>query len=405
MPVRIARPLLAILLMVASLSSVSRAETLELVNGGRIVGTLLNPDEAPRKTYVVEAYGGKITLGSHQVTGLAAKSEAELWYETWLPKMPPDVAGNLRMAELCKERGLEAQRIFHLEQVLSLDPEHVEARRALGYSHIDGNWVHADVYFRQRGYVRHKGRWVLPQELALEAAKEEQEAAERAWSKNIRMWRSWALKRREKGPEGLANIRAINDPAAAATLIELLNEKDEPSQLKLLYIDVLAPMPGGAVTTELARRAILDPDAKVRERALEQLAKRGDKLAVRLFVNSLKDSDNTVVNRAAAALAHLQDPEAAPALIEALVTKHKFQVGGGAQMNPTFSNDGLGGGGGGLSMGGKPRIVVKEIQNVTVRDALLTLFPGINYGFDKAAWKKWLTQQTMPVSVNLRRDL
>lgn len=399
----------ATLLVLAPLAGASvgslRAETLELVNGGQLHGELVNRDEAPRKSYVLRTAGGTVTLAPHQVRGLAEKSEAELWYETWLPEMPPDVRGNLLMAQHCKQRGLEAQRVFHLEKVLEIEPDHEEARRALGYSRIDGEWIRADIFFRQRGFVRHKGRWVLPQEMLLERAAAEQDEAERTWAKQIRMWRSWVIKRREKAPEGLAQLQAIADPAAATTLSELLNEEDEPRELKLVYVEVLGRLPGTTSTTALARRAIVDRDSKVRERAIEQLVRREDELALRLFIASLRDDQNWVINRAAAALASLQDPDATVPLIEALVTKHKFQVGGGGgQLNPTFGNDSLGGGLGGLNMGGKPRIVVKETQNMTVRDALLALHPGVNFGFDKEAWKRWLTSATTPVGLNLRRD-
>jgi hypothetical protein len=90
------------------------------------------------------------------------------------------------------------------------------------------------------------------------------------------------------------------------------------------------------------------------------------------------------------------------------MTKHKFMIssgGGGGELNPTFTNDPTQGGLGGFSMGNKPQIVVRELQNIAVRDALVSLTGGANFGFNKEAWKQWYGLQSLPAQVNLRRDL
>ena len=103
-------------------------------------------------------------------------------------------------------------------------------------------------------------------------------------------------------------------------------------------------------------------------------------------------------NRAAAGLARLSDPSATRPLIDALITEHK-EVVGGSGINPSFSNQG-----GGLSVGGGPKVVKQKKTNEPVLAALTVLNPGVNFGFDQQAWRGWYAQQNTPVSVNLRRN-
>ena len=86
--------------------------------------------------------------------------------------------------------------------------------------------------------------------------------------------------------------------------------------------------------------------------------------------------------------------------IEALITEHKVLTGGGGGLTPTFNDQG----GGGLSAGGGPKIEEKEFSNHPVLNALTTIHRGVNYGFNKKAWKNWYVQQNVPQAVNLRRS-
>ena len=117
------------------------------------------------------------------------------------------------------------------------------------------------------------------------------------------------------------------------------------------------------------------------------------------FSRELSDDENLMVRRAATALARMKDPAATLPLIEALITEHKQQVGGGG-INPTFSNQG----GGGLSMGGRPKIVLRKLKNEPVLTALTLLHPGVNFAYDEERWRAWYVEQTTPKNVNLRRS-
>src|SRR5205085_482624 len=98
------------------------------------------------------------------------------------------------------------------------------------------------------------------------------------------------------------------------------------------------------------------------------------------------------------ALGRLGDPTAVRPLIDALITKHKVQVGQGnngaigAGFGGPVGNGGGGGGGGGLTMGGGPQFVDQSLRNESVRDALVALTDQ-NFDFDTATWQKWFAAQ------------
>ena len=174
---------------------------------------LLNPNESPRETYVVETRcGGRLTLNGEQVEKVVVKSEAERRYEAFLPSVPDTAEGHWDAAQRCEKAGLTEPRNFHLEQVLRHDPDHAEARRALGYSRIEGRWVRQDELMGARGYVRHRGAWRLPQEIVIEQRVERQQEMLVEWRKKLKLWSDWIVKGRGKSEEGQAAIRAFASP-------------------------------------------------------------------------------------------------------------------------------------------------------------------------------------------------
>jgi hypothetical protein len=378
-----------------------------LANGGSIEGTLLNPDQEPRENYIIAPLtGGKVILTDSQVIRMEEKSLALLWYETWLPKMPQTVDGNWTMAEECRKRGLKDERELHLQEVLKLDPEHEAARHGLGFSRVDNRWVNTDQWMTSQGYIRYRGSWRIPQDVALEKQAEEHEKREKEWKRKLKTWRGWIAKRRGQEKAALDAIRAIDDPTASGALIDVLNDKQAGSNLKRLCVDVLGRLQTPAGVRSLIDRSINDPSADVRDACLDQLESFGAMQAVRTFEGLLTSSDNKLVNRAATGLAILGRPEATLSLINALITEHKFLVttgGGPGKFNLGFGG-GPGGGGNSFSAGGQTKMVKTPLKNENVLNALISLYPGTNFGYDMESWKTWYARQRMPVTVRLRRS-
>lgn len=382
----------------------ARADLFMLASGGQVEGELLNRAESPRQNYIVKlAEGGQLTLDKKMVANVVVRSDAERRYEELLPKMPQTVEGHWKMAEWCKERGLDSLRENHLREVIKLDPEHEPARFALGYNRVRGKWKTVEEFFREQGYVKHGSSWKLPQEIAILTAIEQAKKQEIEWRQKIKILRQKLD--RKGGERAFEELRAIRDPAAAAPLAAIVDDKNESRDLKLAVIDILGRLDSGVAIGSLVKHSVHDEDVGIRERCLDQLERIKNQSITTAYCRMLRDENNVTIRRAAIALARFKDPAATFPLIDALVTKHKQVIttgGGPGSISPTFSQDG--GGGGGLTAGGGPKVVQREVNNETVLAALTALYPGINFGYDEAAWRRWYGEAKMPKANDLRRD-
>ena len=141
----------------------------------------------------------------------------------------------------------------------------------------------------------------------------------------------------------------------------------------------------------------------LRLEALDHLIASNQPGIVERYVAALRDTDNVVVNRAAAALKTINAAAAISPLIDALVTDHKYKVktGEAGQLSATFSPQT----GGGFSFGSSgPRTVKRAQNNPEVLSALIALSGGANFEYDKTAWRQWFAAQRGPQDLDARRD-
>jgi len=375
-----------------------------LANGGRLEGELLNPEEKPRQTYVIRAAdGARLTLAAAQVRQVVSVRPEEREYEKIRHRSPDTVEGQWALAEWCRQQKLFTQRDAHLERLIELDPNHAEARRALGYSQVNGQWAKQDDVMAQRGFIRYKGRWRTRQEIELLEGQRKQDLAEKDWFQKVERWRAWLGTDRAEQAE--QNLLAIDDPLAVKALAAgLRNDPRQP--VRTLLIEALDNLGTPEALKALATAAVDDGDQEIRMSCLDYLAKKKNPEAVAFFVSRLRSKDNVMVNRAAAALGRMKDPSAVGPLIDALVTTHKFKVASGnpGSISTTFgTGPGGGAGPGGLSVGGGPKIVTQAISNQAVLDALVAL-TGINFNFDERACKYWYASQKRPENIDARRN-
>lgn len=378
-----------------------------LANGGQIEGKLLNPDQQPRSDYRIQLDGGaRLMLHADQVRQVLTLSEELRWYQQTAAGLPDTVEAHWEMAEQCRVKNLRTQREHHLNQVLRLDPDHREARIALGFSRVKDQWIKTDQWMQDQGYVRYRGAWRTPQDVALEKARDQADLAEKQWLRKIQNWRTWILKARGQEKQAWAAIRAIDDLAATAGLIELIENEKDPAELRRLAIQVLGRLQTPRSIEVFVQRAMQDPDPNIRDASLDELKRFGTQQAVWRFQALLQSPDNKVVNRAAICLGILGDPESTRSLIDALITEHRYllQPGGNpGQLSLGFGNA-PGASGGGFGAGGRPKIIQKEHRNEGVLNALTTLWPGVNFRFDQQAWRGWLAERRAPGTASLRRD-
>jgi hypothetical protein len=117
----------------------------------------------------------------------------------------------------------------------------------------------------------------------------------------------------------------------------------------------------------------------------------------------LKDPNNVRLNRAAYALGRLGDRSVLSPLIDALMTTHYIVLPAKSDAyTATFSPTGAGSpnstpvsplGGTGLSAGEDRKTIPRTVSNQDVLEALIRLGGGVNFGFDKRAWRNWLANE------------
>ncbi|MDX1948208.1 MAG: hypothetical protein SFU86_22650 [Pirellulaceae bacterium] len=400
-------PLVAILMAWADSA---RGEVFLLKSGGRIEAEQLNPQRAAGDPYQVRTpLGVRLDLAPAQVARVIVKTDAQKQYDDLLPSVANTAAAHWEMAEWCKEAELLDARKRHLAAIIALEPDHEAARLALGYSRYGTKWMTQDEYMTSLGYIRNGGRWRLQQEIELDLAEKQRVSAEKAHRTQIRKWFDQLGGR--LGGEALAGLQMLRDPLAAPALAEIIADAKQPASNRLMCLDILSKMPAGLANEMLMTLAMDETNDNLRDRALAELRRSQSVAAELYFVSQLKSKDNKRVNRAALCLQGIGAQDATLSLINALVTQHTYLVttsngGGGGSGGGTpisFGSGGPGGGLGGLSMGGKPQKVKVDHKNELVHSALRSLNPGVDYSFDRDAWKRWYIENFTSTNVDLRR--
>ena len=117
------------------------------------------------------------------------------------------------------------------------------------------------------------------------------------------------VERHGKPPEWLR-------PEALPAMVQILMAEDVP--LRLILVDMMADIPGGAASVRLAQRATFDPSPEVRQAAIDALRQRPAGEARRTLVDALRYPWPAAADHAADALAVLRDRDAAPLLVALL---------------------------------------------------------------------------------------
>ena len=110
------------------------AEVFLLKSGGRIEAEQLNRERERGQPYQLKAADGvRLALAESAVLRVIVKSDLDKQYEALVEKLDNSVASHWNIAEWCLEVGLTEQRKRHLAAIIALEPNHEEARKALGY--------------------------------------------------------------------------------------------------------------------------------------------------------------------------------------------------------------------------------------------------------------------------------
>jgi hypothetical protein len=373
-----------------------------LQSGGKVTGEVVPQDPPDKDNLTIKTdSGATITLARSQIKQTLHQRPEEVEYEKLRVRAADTVQGQWELAEWCRENRLTAQREKHLRRIIELDPNHQQARLALGYERHGDTWTTREELMTKEGYVRYHGRWMLPQEVEIKEKQRQKELAEKEWMQKIATWARWLGTGRDQ--QARENLLAIKDNAAIKGLAESL-KNESSDERRHVYIDALAHIGTTPALMALTAWTMHEPVQDLCLSCLEHLRKAKCHDAVVYFVGFLRSKDNTLVNRAGMALGAMGDPSTIGPLIDSLITTHKFKIVTG---NPGQTSAGFGSGPGksspgGLSVGGSPQIVSRRLSNDFVHDALV-LLTGVDYGFNVAQWKAWYATQHQRPTISGRR--
>ncbi len=386
-----------------------RADVFHLSSGARVHGQRLNQEETAAEQIVIRTPEGiRLTLRSSQVARTDRETPPVGQYRQISPQFTDTVKDQWRLAEWCRTQGLSDLRARHLRRVVELDPQHAAAWYGLGYSQLNGEWVLRREYLQRQGYVFHRGRWRLPQEIEVMQSREQAELAAKGWRSKLKTWRNQIDK--GQADSAVQNIRAIRDPAAVPALAYFLS-RDRSRAMRLLYVEVLGGIDDPRATKVLVSACLENPDIEVFHASLDAVVPRKSPAVVKVFVKTLHSVDNQQVNRAAHALGKLNDPATIVPLIDALVTSHVVPNRAAGGKPPGTTTTGIAYGpndqqGTPFTQFGAPKPGRVQVPNHEALAALVEIGGGVSFGFDQQAWRDWYSvfEKQQPPQLNSRRD-
>ncbi|TET34737.1 MAG: hypothetical protein E3J72_13405 [Planctomycetota bacterium] len=171
----------AILASMLFLAGPAQADEVILKNGLVISGKVTVEGDTVR----VERPGGTVTYSKDLVKKDGIKKSKTVW-DIYADKRKAlkdkDAAGCLALADWCADNAMPKKERELVESVLEFEPDNAKARARLGYIKDEkGTWVLAEEYYKSKGYVKHRGQWMKPEDKAKLVAAEA-EAAEK-WAR------------------------------------------------------------------------------------------------------------------------------------------------------------------------------------------------------------------------------
>lgn len=332
-------------------------------------------------------------------------------YRQRLNGLAEDAKAHWEMSQWCNSQGLHAQKERHLRRVIELDPNHGPARQALDYMPLGNTWVKRDSFRRSKGMVREKGKWRFAEELAggADAVSFDEQRIE--WIRKLRSLKSLAARNNAKGAEALAEIQAINDPAADEVVRkEFLEAKGD--RQRAMWLTILARLKTPLSIQTLAETGLNDRSQTIRDLCFEALREHGKYIAIQYYLSRLFDNNNEVVQNAGRALTELsdpvmaKDPQVAMALVDALETTHTEIIAPGPGMQVGMASGSNGSSGPIQQFGGdKPQARKYQKKNQNVLNALLEVVEDdVDYQFNKDRWRVYFASKFSPPTGDLRRD-
>lgn len=382
--------------------NVVRGDVFLLRSGGQVEGEWTNRDESRLAGHEVRTSSGiRVRIPALNVEQRVPQLKADTEYERIAPSYGPSIEDQWRLAQWCRDNSLPHRRQGHLEAILAIDPNHVAARRALGYRQHGGKWETREQHQRTAGYELYRGRWRLSQDIEIQEDKAKRDLAEAEWLAKLKRWRKELST--ERAAAAYQQLAALDHPLAVPAVRTLLGgERSRP--VKILYLDVLYRIGDGVAVQTLINTALNDTDEEIFYEAADRLKKLPPHQITKPLITSLRDSANSRVNRAAYLIGKTGDKRFVSPLIDALVTLHRTVQNDGPGDASSFGGDGSFA----LNRGGGAKVVDVPVQNRLVLEALVEL-TGQNFDYEQRAWRRWYDIERSRIfaetsAVDLRRN-
>jgi len=377
------------------------AGTVELSGGGFLAGQVRQVDKNSAD-YVIVQVDPEMSVAVAGVHVRRAIEDPELAEYRARVQKATTAENHYELSRWCKQANLLHQAQYHLNRAVDIDPDHKRARAALGYVRHEGEWISYAVLKRSQGLVQDKtGRWVIPELLVSRQQADDTERQAKQWIRELGRLQTRAMR---GDAEAMAEITAIDDPLASeAVARELQRSRNNSSSnrtLRMTYLRLLGRFRTSAAVAALVEAGLRESDPMVREEALRLLSEYGYQSAVATYLPMLKSNQPSTVKSAARALLNFPDAELAFEYIDALTTTQTIrqQIGGGTQAG--FSNSG----GAGLSNGSRMVERKRTVQHPEVLGLLKEIAPGVDFGYDKTAWRRYFSDLRSSAPASLRRD-
>ena len=309
------------------------ADVVELRGGNRITGLVLDHKSGRREIRVLTARG-EVPVPREQVEAVrAGRSPADRYAQAVEFLKPADVDGRFELAQWCAAQGLKAESEKQLRSVLQLDPDHVAARRLLGFKRQQGKWVRAEG-LSEGPLEGTSGEGKAPTLDGLAPAsgtedairliedpvgdsKESLASRRASWDREVNRMAKWLESNNDdRARQARDQLSEIRDPMAVPALVRAMRHGNEDSRARI--IATLGAITGPEATSALALAAVLDESPNLRWMATEQLRERDARDYRPALIAALRSSIREVIFNGAEAASELQDVALTPYLVGAL---------------------------------------------------------------------------------------
>lgn len=145
--------------------SIASADEIVLMNGGKLMGIAREDGES----IIVETTYGTISVPRDQVLSID-KSKKSLVEEYKTHEAQTDFKDPQSVWDLAKwarDNNLPRQARQMMQKVIELNPNHEFARRELGFTIFQGQWLTYDEMMMAKGFMKFRNKWLTPSEREL----------------------------------------------------------------------------------------------------------------------------------------------------------------------------------------------------------------------------------------------